>query len=198
MLTLFLSGDVMTGRGIDQILAHPADPQLHEPYVKDARQYVELAEQEHGEIITPVDDRYIWGIGLDALQEIDPAVRLINLETSVTSSDRFWEEKRIHYRMSPKNFGCITSAGIDCVTLANNHILDWGYPGLIYFPQLDPVTGRLEALQMQPTQLRQMQLSQPSETDVRWLRNVLNREGRQLGTHVTRGPSNRLQLHWDR
>lgn len=367
MLTLFLCGDVMTGRGIDQILAHPAAPQLHEPYINDARQYVELAKQANGDIATPVDDRHIWGIGLEAMREIDPAIRLINLETAVTDSDRFWEGKGIHYRMSPDNFGCITSAGIDCVTLANNHVLDWGYSGLtetlrvvdeaglkvtgagvdvanatapavlhrlgqrvfifgvaasssgvptswaasenqpgiallnglstnsfteladrieaartnlsdivvvsihwggnwgyeippeqrmfahrlieeagvdlvhghsshhvkgievhrqrlilygcgdlitdyegisgheryrgdlglIYFSQLDPLSGRLEAMQMQPTQLRQMQLAQPAEKDVRWLRTVLNREGRHLGTHVTLEPNNRFQLHWE-
>jgi hypothetical protein len=30
-ITLFLSGDVMTGRGIDQILAHPGDPACRFP-----------------------------------------------------------------------------------------------------------------------------------------------------------------------
>ena len=33
-VTLFLCGDVMTGRGIDQILAEPSDPAIHEPYVR--------------------------------------------------------------------------------------------------------------------------------------------------------------------
>ena len=33
-LTLFLAGDVMLGRGIDQILLHPGNPALHEPYMK--------------------------------------------------------------------------------------------------------------------------------------------------------------------
>jgi poly-gamma-glutamate synthesis protein (capsule biosynthesis protein) len=33
--------------------------------------------------------------------------------------------------MSPKNVPCITAARIDCCCLANNHTLDWGYPGLI-------------------------------------------------------------------
>jgi len=32
--------------------------------------------------------------------------------------------------MNPKNVPCITSAKIDCCSLANNHILDWGYFGL--------------------------------------------------------------------
>ena len=39
-LTLFLCGDVMTGRGVDQILPHPSDPALQEPFVADAREYV--------------------------------------------------------------------------------------------------------------------------------------------------------------
>ena len=33
LVTLFLSGDVMTGRGIDQVLPHPCLPRLHESYV---------------------------------------------------------------------------------------------------------------------------------------------------------------------
>ena len=36
-IRLFLCGDVMTGRGIDQVLAHPNDPRLHEPYIGEAR-----------------------------------------------------------------------------------------------------------------------------------------------------------------
>lgn len=41
-ITLLLAGDVMTGRGIDQILACPSAPELHESYVTDARAYVVL------------------------------------------------------------------------------------------------------------------------------------------------------------
>jgi len=37
-LTLLLAGDLMTGRGVDQILPHPVDPALHEPWVRDARE----------------------------------------------------------------------------------------------------------------------------------------------------------------
>ena len=36
-IRLFLCGDVTTGRGIDQVLPHPNDPTLHEPYINDAR-----------------------------------------------------------------------------------------------------------------------------------------------------------------
>ncbi len=130
MSVLFLCGDVMTGRGVDQILARPADPTLHEPYVKDARQYVELSEGKYGPIRRPVDDAYIWGFALEVLDKVEPAARIVNLETAVTTSDAFWQGKGIHYRMSPHNVGCITAAGVHCCTMANNHVLDWGYPGL--------------------------------------------------------------------
>ena len=45
LLRLFLCGDVMTGRGIDQALPHPSNPILYEPYIRDARDYVDLAER---------------------------------------------------------------------------------------------------------------------------------------------------------
>src|SRR5687767_6978488 len=60
-ISLFLCGDVMTGRGIDQILPYPAEPSLFEPLVRDARDYVTLAEQRNGPIPQPVDFAYIWG-----------------------------------------------------------------------------------------------------------------------------------------
>ena len=40
-VTLLLTGDVMLGRGLDQILAHPGDPTLHESYLRDARDYAD-------------------------------------------------------------------------------------------------------------------------------------------------------------
>ena len=131
LVTLFLCGDVMTGRGIDQILPHPGDPTLHESFVRNARQYVELAERENGRIEKPVDFAYIWGDALEVLERIQPDLRIINLETSVTISDNHWRGKGIHYRMHPHNAKCLTAADIDCCVLANNHVLDWGYGGLV-------------------------------------------------------------------
>ncbi len=57
-------------------------------------------------------------------------MRIINLETSITSSEDAWPGKGIHYRIHTRNFGCLTAAGIDCCCLANYHTLDWGYAGL--------------------------------------------------------------------
>ena len=57
----------MTGRGIDQVLPYPGEPQLFELYVQDARDYVDLAEAAYGRIPRPVPLEYIWG---DALEEL--------------------------------------------------------------------------------------------------------------------------------
>ncbi len=129
-ITLFLCGDVMTGRGIDQVLPHPSAPRIYESYLKDARGYVALAERANGPIRKPVDYAYIWGDALDELTRAAPDVRIINLETSITTHDKFWVGKGIQYRMHPANVPCITSAKVDCCTLANNHVLDWDYAGL--------------------------------------------------------------------
>lgn len=127
---LFVCGDVMLGRGIDQILPHPGDPTLQEGYVTDARRYVELAEEANGPIPWPVDPSWPWGEGLAALQAAAPDVRIINLETSITSSDRFAPGKAVHYRMSPDNLACLEAVHPDVCVLANNHVLDLGREGL--------------------------------------------------------------------
>ncbi|WP_437329451.1 CapA family protein [Sorangium sp. So ce381] len=129
-VTISLCGDVMTGRGIDQILPCPSDPVLYELAVEDARGYVELAERASGSIPRPVDSSYVWGAALEAWSRRAPAVRLVNLETAITTSDEPCL-KGINYRMHPGNVSCLTAAQIDCCALANNHVLDWGVAGLI-------------------------------------------------------------------
>ena len=49
----------MTGRGIDQILPYPGDPQIREPYVMSATHYVRLAEEANGLVQTPVSFSYV-------------------------------------------------------------------------------------------------------------------------------------------
>jgi poly-gamma-glutamate synthesis protein (capsule biosynthesis protein) len=129
-VTLFVCGDVMTGRGIDQILPHPCGPELFEPYVGSALDYVALAERANGRIGRPVDFAYVWGDAIAELERVRPAARIANLETAITCADEPWPGKGIHYRMHPLNTPCLTAAGIDCCVLANNHVLDWGYAGL--------------------------------------------------------------------
>jgi poly-gamma-glutamate synthesis protein (capsule biosynthesis protein) len=137
-ITLFVCGDVMTGRGIDQVLSHPGDPTLYEPYVKDARDYVHLAERTNGPIPSPVQPSYIWGDALDELEKASPDLRIVNLETSITNSDDYWRGKAINFRVN-----------------------------------------------------------RASTNDALWLRNILNREGSVLGTHVDLDRENVLTLRWD-
>jgi poly-gamma-glutamate synthesis protein (capsule biosynthesis protein) len=128
---IFLCGDVMTGRGIDQILPHPCDPQLHEDYATSALHYVRLAERAAaGPLPRNVAPSYVWGAALDEFNHTRPDVRIINLETSITRSEDF-APKGINYRMSSENAQCLAAAGIDCCVLANNHVLDWGRAGLL-------------------------------------------------------------------
>jgi poly-gamma-glutamate synthesis protein (capsule biosynthesis protein) len=128
--TLFLCGDVMTGRGIDQALPHACPPRLYEPSIRDARDYVALAEQAHGPFARPLGWTTPWGEALAVLEEAAPQVRLINLETAITLSEAAWPGKDIHYRMHPGNVPLLQAARVDCCSLANNHLLDWGRQGL--------------------------------------------------------------------
>lgn len=128
-IRLFLCGDVMTGRGVDQILSHPSDPQLFEQWASSAQDYVRLAEGVNGVLPRGVETSYVWGEALEEWRRSGPHVRIANLETSVTRSARR-VPKGVNYRMSPENVGCLTAAGFDCCVLANNHVLDWGRDGL--------------------------------------------------------------------
>jgi poly-gamma-glutamate synthesis protein (capsule biosynthesis protein) len=129
-LDLFLCGDVMTGRGIDQLLPRPGRPNLYEGYATDARDYVRLAEQANGPIARPVALGYVWGEALAEIDRRSPQLRIVNLETAITSCEDAWTGKGIHYRMHPANVGCLSAARIDACVLANNHVLDWGREGL--------------------------------------------------------------------
>ncbi|TFZ06162.1 CapA family protein [Ramlibacter henchirensis] len=129
-LRLLLAGDVMTGRGIDQVLPHPGDPRLHESWMRDAREYVRLAERANGPVPAPVGPEYIWGDALAVMERLAPALRIVNLETAITATGQPWPDKGIHYRMHPANMACLRAAGLDACALANNHVLDWGLEGL--------------------------------------------------------------------
>ena len=77
-ITIFMCGDVMTGRGVDQLLPYPSDPKIHESYMKSAIGYVEIAERVNGPIQKPVDFSYIWGDAIEELERLTPDMRMIN------------------------------------------------------------------------------------------------------------------------
>lgn len=126
-IRLALCGDVMLGRGIDQILPHPGDPTLYGPYAKSAIEYVQRAEARHGPIPAVRGFDYVWGDALAEFESFVPDLRLINLETAITAQGKPWPRKPIHYRMNPQNIEVLVRAKIDFCSLANNHVMDWGY-----------------------------------------------------------------------
>ncbi len=130
MPTLVLAGDVMTGRGIDQLMPRPCPPRIYETWVRDARSYVRLAERASGPIRQGVSPGYVWGDALAEMERLEPDARIVNLETSITLSDDHSALKTVKYRMSPAHTDCLRAAKLDVCVLANNHVLDWGVLGL--------------------------------------------------------------------
>lgn len=72
-----------------------------------------------------------------------------------------------------------------------------GSLGLMYFPDLDPETGRLADLHMYPTQVKGFRLNRAGHEDVTWLTNVLRREGGKLGTGLEILDDESLSLIWE-
>jgi poly-gamma-glutamate synthesis protein (capsule biosynthesis protein) len=54
---------------------------------------------------------------------------MVNLETAVTTRGTP-EPKQFHFRTPPAAFDAVKAAGLDVVSLANNHTLDYGQVGL--------------------------------------------------------------------
>ena len=128
-LRLFLGGDVMTGRGIDQLFALHNPDDFGKPDYVSGQQYLSWSSLLHGPEVLPVRHDYIWGTALSILDTAQPDFRLVNLETSITASAA-WEKKTYTFRMHPSNTACLNAAGLDCCVLANNHVLDFGMEGM--------------------------------------------------------------------
>ncbi len=128
-IRIFLGGDVMTGRTIDQLFAvHNLDDFGKTKHIP-SQKYHAWSASLYGAESVPVGHNYIWGTALDIFNIAKPDFRLINLEVAITQSDD-WERKDFNFRMHPANTPCLSAASIDCCSLANNHILDFGRAGL--------------------------------------------------------------------
>lgn len=95
-VTVALAGDTMLGRGVADEIALSGTRGLFSPGVRDV-----FAEADLG---------------------------LVNLECCVSSRGRRWDPagKAFHFRAPPEAAGALADLGVDCVTLANNHALDYG------------------------------------------------------------------------
>jgi len=72
-----------------------------------------------------------WGNVLPHLSTAD--LRIINLECVIARSGTPWSRWRkvFHFRADPIAIESLKKAGIDCVVLANNHVLDYGEEALV-------------------------------------------------------------------
>ncbi|HZW57175.1 MAG TPA: CapA family protein [Nitrososphaerales archaeon] len=73
---------------------------------------------------------YPWGDTLKVLNKAD--VRLCNLECAISDRGEPWSftTKEFHFRTDSKNVSVLRAGGINLVSLANNHALDFGYAAL--------------------------------------------------------------------
>jgi poly-gamma-glutamate synthesis protein (capsule biosynthesis protein) len=77
-----------------------------------------------------------------------------------------------------------------------------GYEGfradltLMYFPTLEPASGRLLRLEMTPMQIRRFRVNRASSEAARWLGDRLEGECGTLGTALVRAAAGRFTLRW--
>jgi poly-gamma-glutamate synthesis protein (capsule biosynthesis protein) len=73
---------------------------------------------------------YPWGDALPILRGAD--CRICNLECVISDRGAPWgmTPKAFHFRSDAKNVSVLTAAGIDAVSLANNHTLDFEYEAM--------------------------------------------------------------------
>jgi poly-gamma-glutamate capsule biosynthesis protein CapA/YwtB (metallophosphatase superfamily) len=71
-----------------------------------------------------------YGLFADEVRETFAAadLRVLNLECCVSRRGQEWAApgRPFHFRAPPDAVGVLTDLGIDCVTLANNHAMDYG------------------------------------------------------------------------
>jgi poly-gamma-glutamate synthesis protein (capsule biosynthesis protein) len=103
LLKIALTGDIMLGRLVDQYVV----------------QNLSLPRET------------IWGDVLPLLLSAD--LRLGNLECVISDKGEKWRPlfKAFHFRASPRALEILRAASFDCVTLANNHVLDYGPEALL-------------------------------------------------------------------
>jgi poly-gamma-glutamate synthesis protein (capsule biosynthesis protein) len=74
--------------------------------------------------------RYVWGDTLPVLRAADAT--LVNLECVIAAGgERFLPRRVFYFRGDPRVAEALTVAGIDCVSLANNHAMDFRAEALL-------------------------------------------------------------------
>lgn len=89
-------------------LMNPVEPTLHEGFVKDARDYMRLAEAVNGPVAAPMAADYPWGDTLADLRRMAPNLHIVNLETGIAQGGTPWPGKA-------STTACIRSRWTACV-----------------------------------------------------------------------------------
>ena len=111
----------MLGRLVDQMMPIHVESETEEAqYVKDLKSACTA--------LRLADQKYPFGNLLPIFQQ-QSDLNILNLETCITRDGIKWP-KTFNYRMHPENAKILTCARIHYVSLANNHILDYGGRGL--------------------------------------------------------------------
>ena len=74
------------------------------------------------------DPRHVLDPVAPVLSKADLA--MVNLETAVTDGGEPVAGKNYHFRSPAASFTALKAAGVDVVTMANNHALDYGPAGM--------------------------------------------------------------------
>lgn len=77
-----------------------------------------------GDIIAANGVDYVWGGVSEVLRGADLA--MVNLETSVSLRGSPMPNKKWTFRAKPESLQGLKNAGVDVVSIANNHVLDFG------------------------------------------------------------------------
>jgi len=100
-VTLALAGDTMLGRGVAEMLSSGPQISLFSEEVAEATRSADLC--------------------------------VLNLECCISERGERWPApgKPFFFRAPPAAVGTLAQLGVDCVSLANNHALDYGYDALL-------------------------------------------------------------------
>ena len=129
-LRLLVGGDLMLGRGIDAIRPIHNPAEFGKPDARHPTVTIAWAEARGEAVPRQATAQTLWGAALEPMLASQADLTLFNLETAVTSRD-CWVPKTYNFRMHPAGLDVLTAVGVQCVSLANNHVLDFGLPGLL-------------------------------------------------------------------
>lgn len=129
-LRLVIGGDLMLGRSIDAIRPIHNPVEFGKPNARHPDTNIGWAEALGNHVLRNATATDLWGEALEIILASEPDLTLFNLETAVTQRDS-WIPKAYNFRMHPSGLDLLKAARIDCVSMANNHTLDFGLAGLL-------------------------------------------------------------------